>query len=389
MPTHLDGKEIIMAVTRPLPSATTEDPIAAAFEALNSGNDVMDTVYGANRSAPITTPSLNQNMGDDIVEDDSGEEASTVSMTDLAPTAESSFSDNIQEGDATQALPMFEEVWVKGADGKKTKMRVDYNDREAIKKAHLLASGMKLFQAQRDQANKKATEVEAKAKKLEEDFSKLDDILSNQGAPALIDRLLGQGSFDKLIDERIKHTEYLASLSPQEKQALSIQQERDSMRAELEAEKKLNETHRTEITARENESSKRALMSKLQPSFDRYRMAGKLGDPIAEEYYDDAIWTKARARLKQYPAEVELTQAIVDKEFREVSSTFAKMMKGQADKVVKATVDKKKTEAAKQAQVIAARGMQTPGEKAKFIEAIQRGDTKSAFRAFLDGKVKL
>ena len=237
--------------------------------------------------------------------------------------------------------------------------------------------------------SKKYSTLEKEHAALKADMDKFEDIYANQGVEALIKTLGKADDLEKLIDAKIKHREYLSSLSPEEKYRLEMKQQIEmSQKKASEVESKYTKMM-DELKAKEEAQTMRSLESKLHPAFDRYRFSGKLGDETVEHQLDETVWTQVTKRLQQYPDDVELTQAIIDKEFRTVAQNLQKVIQVQAEKKVMKTVDKKKAEAANAAQLVAKKGISTSGEKERFTDSIKSGNLMGAFEAIASGKLKL
>lgn len=286
-----------------------------------------------------------------------------------------------------------EQVTLKFKDpvtGRLQKLEVDYSDREKIKKAYMQAAGMRKFQKERDLAKQTIAEVQKKYDELNDVYTKLDNAFESEGVKGVV-KLLGQGenAWEEAVEKELKHREYLSNLTPTEKYRLEMEERQQAYERELTAERNKRAEFEKRISEREEQASMKSLESRLHPAFDRYRFTGKLGDPVVEHQFDEAIWNKVMNRLSEYPDSVELTQSLIDKEFREVSNNFRKMVSKQTEESVKKTIEKKKVDATKRAQVVAKKGLSTNGDKQKFVDDIKSGNIKDAFSAMFSGKVKL
>lgn len=131
--------------------------------------------------------------------------------------------------------------------------------------------------------------------------------------------------------------------------------------------------------------------SKVHPSFDRYRFAGKLGDEVVEARLDQAVWDQALKRLEEYPDHVELTPNIIEKEFRDISNSFRKIITKQAEVKAQKVVTNKKIAAQENAATAAMSSMMgnTAQSSEKFKTDIRKGDLTSALRDLMTGRFKL
>ncbi len=284
-----------------------------------------------------------------------------------------------------------EEFFVKGPNGRKQKVKIDYSDRKAIKKAHQLAAGMRKFQVERDAKNKLikpledafnqqiTEEVITEIVSLKKDFDRLESVFSEKGAKGLV-TLLGGGdeAWQKAVEEELEHREYVNNLTAEEKYQLEMKKVREEADTKLAAEKKQREQFQQQVESEREHAELRALESKLHPAFERYRFAGKLGDTETENLYDEAIWEKVKKRLAEYDDNIELNQAVIDKHFREVSNKFRKHIKTQAEKKFKKTVENKKAETAQRAQVAAKKGLSGSTQQRKILESLKQGNLGDA-----------
>ncbi len=281
-------------------------------------------------------------------------------------------------------------IMAKDETGRKQKIEVNYSDKEAIKKAYAAAAGMRKFQAERDVERKAKAELEKKHTELNDVYSKLNDAFQKGGAKAVV-ALLGSGeqAWHEAVNTELKHRDYLDSLTPDEKYKLEIQEVKRVGQEQLKAEQTRREAFERQIAEREEQTALRSLESKLNPAFDRYRFAGKLGDEQAESTIDEAIWTKVTNRLSELPDDVELTQGLIDKEFRAVADTYRKVINKQAETKVQKTIETKKVNATERAQVAATKGLKQSTGSKQFVDSIKSGDLASAWAALSSGKVKL
>ncbi len=282
-----------------------------------------------------------------------------------------------------------EEMFVKGANGRREKLKIDYTDRQAIKDAFVKAAGMRKFQAERDEYKKKAETVEKEFTQLKTDFSKLESVWEKDGVKGLVTLLAGEKGMKELVDAELAHRDYMSNLTPDEKYKLEIsnyQKLLQSQKSETEEKyKKLLE----ETTKKSEEAELKSMEAMIHPAFDRYRFSGKLGDPVVEHAYDEALWGRVRDNLANYPDTVPVTQAMIDKEFREAAQVFKKAMAVQAEQKVKTTIENKKADAASRVQTTAKKGLTNTSDKQKFVNDLKSGNIRDAMSSLFTGKVKI
>lgn len=375
-----------MALTVPQ-NAVVSNPVSAAIAAISAGQDPSAVVYGGEALATQEDESESQNSNPldniqegEVDESTDNEEASTNQDTDNSPVITEPASNSNKE---------MEEVFVKSTDGKRQAVKIDYSNKESIKQAYLKAAGFPLLNNKLSTLSKKYAESEKDRLSLKTDMDKLENIYQKQGVEALINTLGKSDELDKLVDAKIRHREYLASLSPEEKYRLEMKQQAEGAEKRASAVEAKYNKMLEDVEKRNEAALTKTLEAKLHPAFDRYRFAGKLGDSVVEHQLDETVWTQVTRRLEQYPDDTELTQALIDREFRTVSQNLQKVIQVQAEKKVQKTVDKKKANAANAAQLVAKKGVSSTGEREKFVESIKSGNLMDAFRAMSSGKIKL
>lgn len=392
-----------MAVTE-FDNAVVENPVEAALEALKSGKPVDKAVYGKEIDGPEDIPDSREEEPvynnslelEDALITEEQESASDISETEsidsssLSESEPESLLDSSLEK-APEALEErldIEEIMVKGENGRKQKLKVDYSDRKAIKQAFLKASGMRKYQKERDNAIKSARDLTEKYESISKDFNKLEKIFESGGIKGLVEQLGGEGAWSKAVDAELEHRNYVDNLTPAEKYQLDLQERETKYQKMLEAEKQKREEFEKQIQQREEESAIRKMEAQLHPSFDRYRFAGKLGDEVTEHQFDTAIWNSVTRRLQEYPDDFELTQSVIDKEFRTVANNFRKYINNQAEKKVKSTIERKKADAGKRAQIAVKKGMTNNEKNRKFLDDMKRGNMTDALKSVLMGDVR-
>lgn len=354
-----------------------------AWEAAKTSGPVSEPTTPAvsvSTHEPINDVSEGTSSGDEVVKDSAAEQASVSAEVEVSEGDSPAIS---EQGD-------IEELTITDDKGKRV-VKFDFSDREKVKKAVQLALGSRKWQAERDQARKELTSIKPEYEKLKQDFSKLDDAFQKGGVKALVGLLSGndEKAWDRIVEAEIKRREYIANLTPAERMQMEKEEELKREREEKSEIAKKYEQKLKELELKEEQAQLKSLESRVHPTFDKYRFTGKLNDAVAEHELDNALWTRAMARLAEYPEGVELTSALIDKEFRAVAATFNKVIGKQAEKQVKKSIDNKKADALKTAQVTAKKGMASSSNVDKFKKDIKSGDLTSALKSLFTGSVKL
>lgn len=328
--------------------------------------------------------------GGDIQEDAGGTAGELSDLDDSEESDSESLLNKLDSEAKPETTSDIEFIKVTDETGRKRKVKIDYTDRKSIANAFKQAAGMRKFQAERDKVKTEFADIQGKYQELNDVYGKLNSAWEEGGVKAVVNLLGGsEDAWEKAVAEDAAHKAYLENLTPNEKIKLEMEERERKYQSQLEAERKQRELFESKIAEKEEQAALQSLESKLYPAFDRYRFAGKLGDEVIEHQFDEAIWDKVSRRLAEYPDDVELTQAIVDKEFRTVANNFRKMVNIQTEKKVQKTIENKKVDASQRAQVAAKKGLKTTGSAQQFVSDIKGGNLASAFNALMNGKVKL
>ncbi len=352
----------------------TDNPLDAMRQAFIEGRDPEAAVYGTSSRPSNPLDSLPEAPAEEV-------EASPVeSAVPNSPAEEPSVTVDADS----------ETVWVKDAKGRKQKLEISYSDREKIKKAYLQMAGMRKFQLERDEERKAKAELAAKHEALSGDWSKLESAYKERGVRGLAE-LLGGGekAWTEAVEAELKHREKLASMNPLEKAEYDASLQTRALEAKVAEMEKKHQKALEEIEKTNYQAAERTLQSKLVPSFEKYRFKGKLGDGLGEDKIDKAIWSEVVSNLAEYPDTVELTQSIIDKEFREASSVYKKLLKEQTEKSLKTAVAKKKEDAAQRVQVTVKKGIAAQSTEAEVQDDIANSRWSALFQKIGAGKLKI
>lgn len=267
--------------------------------------------------------------------------------------------------------------------GNRKKVEIDYSNREAVKKAVLLANGARKWQAERDRAIETAKKHQAELEQLKKDFQFLDEAFS-KGPDALFDRLSGrEGAFNEYLTKHQERQEFLRHASPEEIKALEAQERADKTAKELEKIRKEQEEFKKAVMSEKEQAEERAMESKIHPVFDKYRFADKLGDAQDEHLFDKMLWTSAMERLEQYETEgLAVTPELIDKEFRAVATSIRKRINVQAEKKAGKVVEQKKREATENVQAKVMSGYKTGGAAGEARDLMNKGDLTSLLKGW-------
>lgn len=349
-----------------------------ALELFKSGQDPMQAVedgpsgpYEESDPQPvnpgevpgIATEAFNAPSGDEADSQSAKPEVESGETLEASTESEDVEEDEAQLSSEENAEPDTEIVTVTDHTGKRKKIKIDYTDRNSIKKAHQMMAGARKWQVERDQERSWRTENAPKV----ENWDRLEKIFSEEGSRGLINFLEDDPeAFSRLVDEDLARR----NASPEE---LAEYQRQDEERARTRREEDF-ERRQNELAEREEAIETQRLESQINPAFDRYRFAGKLGDEDQEHMLDEMVWNNALKKLEDYPEDTELTQAMIDREFRNVAMKVRKLVNTEAQKQTKKIVKQKKAKAAEQTQIAAKKGMGAERGAAEIRDSIRSGN---------------
>lgn len=261
------------------------------------------------------------------------------------------------------AITAKETLVVTDETGKRRKIEVDFSNKEQLKKHVQMAYGARKWQAERDQAILSKKEVEAKLAEQRSNWDLMNDVYSKQGVAGLVDLLEGRrgahADYEKRILDRAR---FMEKASPEEIEALNAREELDRMRREHELTRKSNEEFKKQISQEREQAELRSMESRINPVFEKYRFADKLGDPNDEHMFDEMLWNSTLKRLEPYEEKgLDITPELVEREFRSVAGAIRKRIGLQAEKKAAKAVEQKKQEATENVQVKVKSGYKTGG----------------------------
>lgn len=277
--------------------------------------------------------------------------------------------------------PNVEEVIVTDESGKK-RIKVDFSDREKLKKYVSAAAGMRKFQAERDQLKSKLGQLEPEYQELKAGWSEMESAFSKGGIEGIINLLTNdpQGA-EKYYAQKRQREQARENATPEQIARMDLeekyhreQKEREKLQAEMEA--YLKESRNNKDVA-----ELRSLEAQLAPAFDKYRFAGKLGDPRIEKRYDNAVWNEVIEQLKQLPDDAELSQATVERAFRDVSSDFRRAISTKVSENTKKVIAAKKMTAQEKATAATVRAPSKPSGQ---IAELDQDISSSGFKGTLE-----
>jgi hypothetical protein len=348
--------------------------------------DRIADALAAIKGGPVSTE-----IADTFVDDEPEDEVGVIggSVTDSVfgsdesnDSEENSTSNSPTTQDAKAIQNGVEEVIVKGPDGKKTTISVDYNDRDQILKNAKLAAGARKWQAERDRALAQVESSKVHAEHANH-FNVLSEAYDNAGPLGVISAMLGEDGAKQWLEQQFQRYEMRQTATPDELKYLDAQERAEAQARELEAIKRKQADWEKKMSEEKSSADLASLQSTINPVFDKYRFAGKLGDPNQEHDLDEVVWARAMKNLQQFEKRgVQITRELADRAFRTASNSLRKVVNVQAEKAADQKIARTKERALETAQIRAKRGQASTAESDSAKEMLKRGDISSFFKTF-------
>lgn len=343
------------------------------LDADNSSSDISSASPDA-----VESVSASESTVDDVLsgsEDAPTDSSDTTEETQAAPETTEEAKQKTS-GTSKEA----KEVITISDDKGRRKVEVDFNNRDQLKKYVQMAYGARKWQAERDEARNQLKERDSRDAQKDADWQKLETAFQ-QGYDVLIDTLAGrQGAFDEFVAQKRQRVE-LQKNNPEAFAALEAKELADKLAKELEKQKSENEKFKKSVTEDREAAEVKALESRVNPVFQKYRFADKLGNPHNEQMIDEMLWNSAMKRLEPYEEQnLDLTPDIIDKEFRAAAQSIRSVIGTQAEKKAAKVVEQKKQEATENAQAKVMSGYTKGGTHAEAKKLLDAGDIKGIFK---------
>ena len=261
-------------------------------------------------------------------------------------------------------------------DRGKRRVEVDFNNKDQLKKFVQMAHGARKWQAERDQALSKTKELEGQYTSLKGNWDVLEKTYQEGGVEGLIDLLEGKpGAFQEWEKARLDRHSFLQKASPAEKELFTARESESKRQREIDRIRKENEEFKNSIKAEREAAEMRSLEGTVNPVFDRYRFADKLGDADTEQMFDQMLWDTSLKRLEQYEGQkVPVTADLVEKEFKAVATALRKRINVQAEKKAAKAVEQKKQEATENVQAAVSSGYRNSSLQKEASDMLSNGN---------------
>lgn len=347
--------------------------------------------------ATVSTPSSG-NAALDVLFSGGGEGAAGGVQDVAPPTKQNDIGDFGKLGD----MPMTPIEGIQGEDGKaqsttddstsvttepnwlefsvtdeqgRRKMKVDLNNKEQLKRLLPQSAGFRKMQAERDKVNEWRKTAEPRLMELESSWQTLETAYQEGGVEGLVDLLGGKAGHYKewFGSEVAKHQKFVGATEA-EKRAMAAEEQVARLTKQQDLREKRAADAEKRAATQNEEAQLRSVEAQVTPVFNKYRMAGTLGNPAAEAAYDQAIWDQALKNLEAMPEDQPLTNAQIETEFRKVSSAFKSAIGKAAGAKTRQVMDEKKAEAQTRVAAAAVRG--APGKAGGTVDQRMTADIR-------------
>jgi hypothetical protein len=336
-----------------------------ALEALQTGQDMdaaLDSLEGTG-SADTQETEL---------------EESTIESESQEETLDEDVEESGEESESSEVEGDVEELVVNGR-----KLKVDFKDREKLKKYVRMAGGARKWQAERDEYSKQLSEIKPKYEESLKFEQAIETAFDQGGIEGLVNLVAGkEDAFQKLMDEQYEIRRAKEDASPAELERIELQEQLAKERRQRERIQKEREEELNRTKAEREEAEQRKIENLMHPAFNKYRFTGKIEDPSLASDVDSMIWSKAINAISEIPEEVQLTEKVVDREFRKAANSLRKLVERESTKKVTKAIGNKKKEAATKVAIAAKKGVANQTNSNEITDAIAKNDLRSAFSMF-------
>ncbi len=348
------------AGTLDTPVPSSEDVFAEAFAQASGvvNSEPVDAVLPQDTSSE---PEVTEEAEDEIAEPDTEDQLS-----------EDSENSDEELSETTQ------EVLVKGKDGKRRKIKVDFSDKDKLVKYVQKAANATRLQSERDAAL-------ARIEKLQESesaISNLQSIVDERGFEGLIDQLnVDNGGYEAWIKSKLDRHEQRQHASEDEIRYLDEQEKNAALqrRLDLIEQRQIEREERVSQETEQAELDRKA--SEVNPIYFKYSFDGKLGDSVVEQRHNKAMYREVMERLDELADnDVKITKAVIEKEFKSYVQPFMKSINKKVRQNISKALDRKKKEATTHAQAEMRKASNTTPSDEHWV--------KSLTNQWLSGKLK-
>jgi hypothetical protein len=373
-------------------SSEVVESVQSAIDAAQQGLNPMDAAF-ADIPTSGETEDDNFNAVTKILDE---EENGSQAGEDSQPSTEQPTQEAAKPAAPVNAKPGdVEKLKVTGPNGPE-EIEINYSDREAIKKAYSMAHGARKWQSERDSAQKKLKEIQPDYDDAVKTRDTIVDTFKERGFKGLVNLLLqDEGGWQKLVDAEVEKALLYRSATPEGKAKLEAEARYEEMYQKMKFQEEKNakeaalmEKRKQEAAAAEQAAAEGSFNTMASTALKMHSFTGKLGDAELEARLDDSVWNGVRKALSQLPDDTDITPQLLDSLVAKEAALFSKGLGKKVETEVKQKVEQKKQDSATKLASAAQQGMGKSGIAEGFSDALNKGDTASAIKAWLSGGIR-
>ena len=312
--------------------------------------------------APKPEPESSAEETDDEsdTEEESNEES--VENPDGESNEDGGDEDDSEEEESQSSEPDIEYI---KANGKRVK--IDFSDRDSIKRVFALAAGARQWQADRDSWKSK---YESRDKEYKDLRGTMDFLESIKGDDEAVFKAVTGKSLQEQFNKWAEEQNMLGTMSEKEKEMYLSNQDHQRRIAEVE---KREAALKAQLEKAENDTKEAAAekqASMVRPFFFKYNFDGELGNNQLELRMNRTLWNEVESELSQFES---VTPDMVEEAMDRVSNQIRQGFKVQSDRSVKKALKTQKRKVKKAAQDRAVKPAKT-NKREEIEQKIASGD---------------
>jgi hypothetical protein len=196
-------------------------------------------------------------------------------------------------------------------------------------------------------------------------------------------------AYDKMLDLEMEKRAIYQKAEPSLKAKMDAEERYEMLLNEMKYKEEQNKAAEAKNIARQKEIEQTELNvanesfnTMSSTAMQQYTFKGKLGDAELEARIDESVWTNVRKALLKLPDETDISQQVLNEMVSKEAALFSKGLGRKVETEVKQKVDQKKAASATKLASDAQQGLGKGGAAEKFNDALGKGDTASAVKAF-------
>jgi hypothetical protein len=323
------------------------DGIADAIAEFQADMNISESDSAPAIEQPAETEAPEADVGEEVVEAQATGDAEEVSLEEETEEV------SANEEEAAPALPSVEYVT---ADGKKVK--IDYDDRDHIKRVYQKYAAQTRYQSERDNYKSQLEELSAQHSKQQEMINLLNENIED---PAEMYRLFTGGKdIKEQFREWQKEEDQFALLSKSEQKAYLDAKQLASKQKELDKREAAMNRKVQESAELEDKAKLEQQQALVTSSFESHRF-NEITDPDEAYKLDKRLWNDIKSRLSEYDS---INKEIIDREMKDAADELRSLLSRRSRVEEKKEVKAKKKVAKKAAAKAA---VESPKEEPGFV----------------------